>query len=121
MATSQSYLANGEYPPNWKEIAQAVKERARWHCEWVDSDGTRCARKQGDPLPDNKAGWKVVLSVAHLNHIASDCRMDNLKAMCSMHHLRYDAQMHAKHAQETRQRKQREEALNAGQLSWLEA
>ena len=118
MATSEAYLANGEYPSNWKEIARAVKERAGWQCEWTDAHGSRCTRKQGDPLPGNKAGWKVVLSVAHLNHIASDCRMENLKAMCSMHHLRYDAAMHAQHAQLTRQRKQYESAINAGQLEW---
>lgn len=121
MATSESYLANGGYPADWREIALTVKERAGWQCEWVESDGTRCSRKQGDPLPDNKSGWKVVLSVAHLNHIASDCRMDNLKAMCSMHHLRYDAHLHARHAKETVRRKRREEALRSGQLTWIES
>jgi hypothetical protein len=120
MGISDAYLANGDYPSDWKEVAKAVKERATWQCEWIDAKGIRCTRKQGDPLPDNKAGWKVVLSVAHLNHVASDCRMDNLKAMCSMHHLRYDALMHAQHAQQTRHRKLQESALSAGQLSWME-
>lgn len=24
--------STGEYPPNWKEIAQAVKDQASWKC-----------------------------------------------------------------------------------------
>lgn len=118
MATSQAYLANGGYPPDWKEIAKAVKERAGWQCEWVEN-GVRCQRKQGDPIPGNESK-KVVLSVMHLNHVASDCRMENLKAACSMHHLRYDAPMHAQHAQQTLRRKKRELALSAGQIPLME-
>src|SRR5579872_2532056 len=47
MATSEAYLANGGYPPEWKAIARAVKERAGWQCEWVEN-GRRCERKQGE-------------------------------------------------------------------------
>jgi hypothetical protein len=33
---------------------------------------------------------KVVLTVAHLNHDPADCRDENLRAGCQLHHLRYD-------------------------------
>ena len=116
MATSQKYLANGGYPANWSEISTAVKERAGYQCEWVDKDGTRCQRKHHEPIPGSKTYAKTVLTVAHLNHDPTDCRMENLAAWCQAHHLRYDALLHAEHARETRLRKQREAALEAGQV-----
>lgn len=121
MATSKSYLANGGYPANWKEISDAVKERAGYQCEWTDVDGTRCERKHHEPIPGSKNTYaQTVLTVAHLNHMPGDCSMSNLRAWCQAHHLRYDAQMHAKHAKETRLRKEREEALEAGQVPLFE-
>lgn len=119
IATSETYLANGGYPANWKEISNAVKERANWQCEWINADGTRCERKHHEPIPNNPYR-KTVLTVAHLNHIASDCRMENLRAWCQAHHLRYDAKMHAQHAQETLRRKRYDEALQAGQVPLFE-
>ena len=49
------------------------------------------------------AAWKpralrVVLTIAHLNHIAGDDRDENLKALCQWCHLNYDKVHH----QETR-------------------
>ena len=117
MATSQTYLANGGYPANWKEISGAVKERAGYQCEWLEKDGTRCDRKHHEPIPGSTNPYaKTVLTVAHLNHNPQDCSMENLRAWCQAHHLRYDALLHAEHAKETRNRKKREETLQAGQL-----
>lgn len=33
---------------------------------------------------------RIVLTVAHLNHIPEDCRDENLKALCQRCHNRYD-------------------------------
>jgi hypothetical protein len=33
---------------------------------------------------------RFLLTVAHLNHIPADCGRDNLKALCSPCHCRYD-------------------------------
>lgn len=44
----------------------------------------------------------IVLTVAHLNHDPTDCRPENLAAMCQRHHLAYDAALHAANAYETR-------------------
>jgi hypothetical protein len=44
----------------------------------------------------------IVLTVAHLNHDPTDCRPDNLRAMCQRHHLAYDRDHHRANAQATR-------------------
>lgn len=40
----------------------------------------------------NSRGSKVVLTIAHLNHNPADCRDENLRALCQLHHNRYDIQ-----------------------------
>ena len=37
---------------------------------------------------------RIVLTVAHLNHVAGDDRDKNLKALCQWCHLNYDAEHH---------------------------
>jgi hypothetical protein len=45
---------------------------------------------------------KIVLTIAHLDHVPEHCDDDNLKAMCQKCHLKYDAEHHAKNAAATR-------------------
>jgi hypothetical protein len=87
------------YPDDWEAIALAVKTAANWTCEQC----CRPCRKPGEDFAsflerinwlffdddDDKPG-RYILTVAHLNHIPSDCRPENLKALCSGCHLRYD-------------------------------
>ena len=110
------------YPSNWKWIALAVKEDADWRCEWC---GRPCRMPQEPVedlvkrLDGSKTdrGWlkqlfetvwseefgevtvpklgRFVLTVAHLNHIPSDCSPENLKALCAPCHCRYDMQQMA--------------------------
>lgn len=109
------------YPPNWEEIALAIKERAGWCCEWcsVAHRAERSGRK-------GKL-YKVVMTVAHLGipypdgrpgdkHDKWDVRPENLACLCQACHLRFDHDDHVQHAKATRQRKKREAALAAGQL-----
>lgn len=49
----------------------------------------------GDPV-------KIVLTIAHLDHVPENCDPSNLRALCQMHHLRYDAKHHAETARQTR-------------------
>lgn len=102
------------YPDDWDEIALAIKEAANWHCQ---SCGKPC-RKPGETVEqlaerlegtiwegdmweyhaDEESGeWGYVpkpqrftLTVAHLNHVPSDCSPDNLRALCAPCHCRYD-------------------------------
>jgi len=48
---------------------------------------------------------KIVLTVAHLNNDTTDNRMENLKCLCQLHHLRLDLKLHAHNARQTRNKK----------------
>ena len=106
-----------KYPPEWKAISKRIRERSGGQCECSGECGLhkdhpgprRCVERNGE-----KAKWakgKVVLTVAHLNHIESDCRDDNLKAMCQRCHLRYDSKHHQKNAAKTREKKKNKNQL----------
>ena len=99
------------YPPNWEEIAKGIKDAAGWKCQecgrpcrmkdedWDDFEerarltGWKMSEEESDDLFGHhwvvkKGKW--ILTVAHLNHRPGDCRPDNLKALCSRCHCRYD-------------------------------
>lgn len=76
-----------KYPDNWAEIAMGIKSDADWQCELC---GKQC-RRPGESFDTHKR----TLTVAHCNHIESDCRPENLIAACAPCHLRYDAKHHA--------------------------
>lgn len=105
------------YPPNWKAISLAIRERERWRCKW-------CRAENGKPNP--ATGSKVVLTVAHLGvahpdgrpgdkHDKLDCREENLAALCQKCHLTYDLDEHMANAAKTRRQKK----IDAGQLELL--
>lgn len=94
------------YPKNWKAIALDVKVKAGWRCQ---NCGRPC-REKGETWGDfeqrlkrSDEGWgkefekpvRFTLTVAHLNHDTWDNRTENLRALCSVCHLRYDAKYHA--------------------------
>ena len=82
------------YPPDWKEISLRIRERAKWRCECNGICGknhwdNRCLRPDKRIVKrDYESG--CVLTVAHLNHDPSDCRDENLLALCEGCHNRYD-------------------------------
>lgn len=80
------------YPKNWKQIREQILERAHNRCEF-------CGRENHSIVPNRQGKLiKVVLTIAHLNHIPEDCRPENLRALCQACHNRYDA----KHRAQTR-------------------
>lgn len=111
-------VANG-YPADWPEISKRIRERAGGRCECEGECGLhrthpgprRCTERNGA-----KATWAagvVILTVAHLNHTPSDCRDENLKAMCQRCHLRYDTEHHIA----SRRKRERLKREAAGQLT----
>lgn len=70
----QKLADENKYPPHWKEIATRIKKTAGWKC-------TACGHND-----DPRAGYQ--LTVHHLNGIKSDCRNENLVALCQRCHLR---------------------------------
>jgi len=116
------------YPPTWKtEIRPAILKRAGNKCEWcglpnyafvIRKDGTASQLTPEQAENARQAGERVtriVLTIAHLNHIITDSRHANLAALCQRCHLSHDAQHHARNAARTR----REKRLVAGQLELL--
>lgn len=99
-----------KYPKDWKQIALKIKDKADWHCKEC---GKPC-RRIGESWEDFKASlppeWldhfygdngkekrqRFTLTVAHLDHQEHNCAEENLKALCSVCHLRYDQHHHAR-------------------------
>lgn len=108
-----------KYPPNWKkEIVPSILERAGHSCEtcglpnhtfvwaiklWVKGDKGRYslrsiwfrneddARREATMYTVRKV--KVVLTISHTDHDEKnhEIKLDRLKALCQICHLRYDA------------------------------
>lgn len=81
------------YPKNWQQIRARILERAHNRCEFcgVENHTYRLNEKTGKEA-------RIVLTVAHLNHVPEDCSPENLRALCQRCHNQYDA----KHRAETR-------------------
>ena len=108
--------ARRRYPADWKDIADAIRQRAGNRCEGSPTYPD-CRAENGQPHP--VTGSRVILTCAHLDHTPENCEPDNLRAWCQRCHLTYDAAHHAKNAAQTRQRKKAEhgqELLLGGQL-----
>lgn len=117
------------YPANWKEIRERILKRAGNCCEqckvpnhkiiergFCDDKGTYRITDDGSVRSEDIGAWlgfvraedycgtpvRIVLTIAHLDHVPENCSDDNLKALCQLHHLRYDAQHHAENARQTR-------------------
>ncbi|MGB9178984.1 MAG: hypothetical protein WCB68_07020 [Pyrinomonadaceae bacterium] len=69
------------YPRNWPEIRLKILNRARYRCE-------NCGACQGEEHP--VTGKLVRLQISHQNHVKSDCRDENLKALCPSCHGQFD-------------------------------
>lgn len=71
--------SKGTYPPNWKEIAAAVKEEAGWKC-------ARCGR-------DHSPATGYTLTVHHLDLDPSNCAWYNLAPLCQRCHLQIQSKV----------------------------
>ena len=94
------------YPKNWKAIRNEIIKRAGNRCEG-SPDFPDCRAENGQARPDT--GSRVVLTIAHLDHVPEHCDDDNLRAWCQRCHLNYDKAHHAQTAYYTRRR---EAAIN---------
>ena len=100
------------YPANWyTEIRPHILERAGHRCEICGVENYTI-----HPL----TGSRVVLTVAHWDHNPSNNDLSNLKALCQKDHLAHDQEQHIANAKETRSRKKRAMAMQAGQLNLFE-
>lgn len=108
------------YPKDWKAIRERILARAGNRCE--GSPAFPFCHIKNHAFRNNDTGevtenlmvvetWtvvdqnsvsRIVLTIAHLNHIPEDVRDDNLRALCQRCHLNYDAKHHAQTAASTR-------------------
>lgn len=106
--------SKNKYPANWKQLAFSIKSAQGWICEGCDRPCKkpdeswdqlkyRLARRSKKLYNECcEAKVRFVLTTAHLDHNTQNNAASNLKALCSVCHLRYDAQHHAKNAAKTR-------------------
>ena len=88
------------YPRNWKsEIRPRILARAGNRCEG-STDYPACRAVNGEPHPET--GSRVVLTIAHLDHVPENCDDGNLRAWCQRCHLHYDRHHHAETRRRTR-------------------
>lgn len=98
------------YPAEWPAISWVIRFiRAGGRCECrgecgrpvdhLERDG-RCVNHNGEAA--HRTYSKVVLTVAHLDHMPENCHPANLRAMCQGCHLHYDRDHHAETRRHTR-------------------
>lgn len=79
----------GRYPKDWKtKIRPDILKRANNKCEFCGIENYS--------IREN--GSRVVLTIAHLDHIPEHCDYSNLRALCQKCHNNYDKE----HRKETR-------------------
>ncbi len=73
------------YPKHWREIREAVKERACHRCE-------ECGVEEGTLMTSRHTGKRYILYLhaAHLGDNPRDGRMRNLRCLCPSCHMKFD-------------------------------
>ena len=117
------------YPKNWKEISLRIRARDENKCKfcgiengkvgWRVPDGTFYTAREFsedyiNPVHEkqllkiverNQREIKIVLTVAHLDHVPENVDDGNLAALCQRCHLRYDKDQHRANSRKTREKK----------------
>jgi len=134
------------YPANWEAIAHGVKYAANWTCQecgrpcrkpgvdwtefclWLLNQGgpEGWYAETCDEVIDEETGeWgyverpgRSVLTVAHLDQNPANNAPSNLKALCSVCHLRHDAIAHAASRKRNRRIKQERQGQQVLNLIW---
>lgn len=84
----QNYARGGRSPSGQFHVALPLGEKLL-RFEWPRADGVTEALCQGYDRPLRII--RIVLTVAHINHDETDCRMENLAHLCQRCHNRHDA------------------------------
>lgn len=97
------------YPKNWKQIRAQILERARNRCEWCGLENHIFGIRRKDGIFDELQGMeleaahidgirvtKIVLTIAHIDHIPENNDPTNLAALCQKCHLGHDMEQHIK-------------------------
>ena len=100
------YPGGSIHSPEWKAIRESILERAGGFCEH-----NNCLRRNGDLCRrEDGSEYRVVLTVAHLDHKPENNDPANLRAMCQRCHNAYDAPHRQANARARRERERRRHA-----------
>lgn len=113
------------YPKDWKEIRKRILERAGHKCEDCGVPNYSYRNRKTDAvttdemlleswIEDGEQATRIVLTIAHLDHVPEHCDPANLRAWCQRCHLAYDHDHHQANAYQTRRRGKADGDLLAG-------
>lgn len=108
------------YHPDWKWISRQIREQAGWRCEFCGlANGERGAWLKGEWFPESAVFWRepfrVVLTVAHLDHDPANNDPANLRALCQRCHNAWDVEHRKANRAETRRLARQQAPIAAGQ------
>lgn len=83
-----TYTPRAPYPPNWIELAEAVRAAANWHCENCGTQGLTPDKYEEWDSPENRP---LLLEVHHKDRNPANCEPDNLTALCRRCHRKAHA------------------------------
>lgn len=132
-------MDRSKYPDDWEAISREVRDAAGNRCQecgvqnglygyrvgktFVAVAGpgeiTEAVKHECRNLPTRPRCFRIVLTVAHLDHDTQNSDRANLRAWCQRCHLRYDQDHHIANAAQTRAATQREASAAAGQLELI--
>jgi hypothetical protein len=87
------------YPSSWRYIRERILTRAGNRCEGSPAY-PECRAGNGEPHPVTRS--RVVLTIAHLDHVPEHVDDSNLRALCQRCHLAHDHQLHLANSRTTR-------------------
>jgi 5-methylcytosine-specific restriction endonuclease McrA len=112
------------YPKNWSEIRENILARAGNCCEFCGVENGRLGWRGDDgqfhdvekeicyydqfgekAMREARAAFKIVLTIANLDHNPTNNDPSNLQALCQKCHNKYDASHRSKNARKTRRDK----------------
>jgi hypothetical protein len=103
-------MIRARYPKNWNAVALQVKHEANWCCEQCQRpcrqpseplaeflERVQAWRQAQTPTPPDfaEAPRRYLLTVAHLDQRPENMERANLKALCTVCHLRFDSRFRA--------------------------
>lgn len=96
---------------------RAIICRGQWGGEevWQNDDGSIFRLSDGECIGEDYVGevWvgraqivtRIVLTIAHMDHDTGNNDYANLKALCQLHHLRHDKDLHRANSRATNNKK----------------
>ncbi len=97
------------YPKDWRRLAQTVKDRADWTCQWCG------ARHRDRKLNKDNKPYAVILTVAHIDRYDTANPDARMTALCQVCHLEWDRDDNARRRRVNEARREHALLVELGQ------